>query len=743
MSSRARRCQLAVLLLLGAACRHRYSWPAPPPLTFVRPAPPVAVTRCERAAEPGVPTAHTPAPVAEGALSLVELRGDDRLAVADGFATAWSPDGERLYTATRAAVLVWGTRSGALEATWPLGAPMDSVRRVVVSPDGESVGVVGALRPPGSSADAPVTWWLRSGEHPSATAFPNVGGALHVTADGRRMVTDGHAWELTTGEHRATPAPAGTTLRLPDGLRAVVITSQQAGPRTVYTPTLWDAATGRELHRFPTAEIPDAVALSADGERVAVLHDGLEVFSSRTFERVAHLTDAPSVGLVSLSRDGHLAVVSSLRCVSLLASTATEARCPPATLTLWDVDRATPLARTDRGAGSHWHFTGDDRFLTGPDTRLVDELLRVDGLAPVAFGERVRSVSPDGRFVLYERGPALAVAALDGAPLPVFERPARVIARSLDGAFSAAFDADGLLRIEGPDSCVRLAMASGRYGRLPPGTEAIDPARDQLGFSADGATFVALTYVDSGRPRVRALDSRSGSERWSMHATARSSAAAYLSAGAVFVQGRGRPEVLRYDATTGALLGTGRAPRLSYTTPALGGATYEVRDHDGDRVSELTWATATGDGSVVGNMGYFDNAVWFSRWDLRRPERVLDVRVGDLIGRIALSPDERRWAVGLRGGAVQLFAAASDHPVLVDAGHRGPVTALAFSASGDRLFTVSEDGTLTVSLASTGRVVGRATFPFDRVTSLWVSPDGAGLRAETQRGMRARFAVSP
>ncbi|MDO9022294.1 MAG: WD40 repeat domain-containing protein [Deltaproteobacteria bacterium] len=742
MPSRARWCHLAALLL-GAACRHRYTWPTPPPLTLHRPAPPLVATRCERSAEPAAPGAHTPAPVAEGALSLVDLRGDDRLAVAEGFAVAWSPDGERLYTATRAAVLVWGARSGALEATWPLGAPMDSVRRVVVSPDGASIGVAGVHRPRGSSADAPVMWLLRTGEHPLATAFPGVGGALHLTADGRRLVTHGHAWDLATGEHRATPTPAGTTLWLPDGLRAVVITSQQTGPRTLYTPALWDAATGRELHRFPSAEIPDAVALSADGERVAVLHDGLDVFSTRTFERVARLTDVPSVGLVSLSRDGHLAVVGTLLCASLLSSSSTEARCPPPTLTLWDVDRATRLARTDRGAGSHWNFTGDDRFLTGPDTRLVDELLRVDGLAPVSFGERVRSVSPDGRFVLYERGPSLAVAALDGASLPSFERPARVIARSPDGAFSAALDDDGLLRIEGPDSCVRLAMASGHYGRLPPGTEAIDPTRDQLAFSADGSTLVALTYVDSGRPRVRALDSRSGAARWSMHATAPSSAAAYLSAGSVLVQGRGRAQVLRYDATTGDLLGTGRAPRLSYTTPPLGGATYEVRDHDGDRVSELTWATATRDGSVVGNMGHFDNAVWFSRWDLHHPERVLDVRVGDLIGRIALSPDEQRWAVGLRSGAVQLFATGSDRPVAVDAGHHAPLTALAFSASGDTLFTASEDGTLTVTHASTGRVLGRATFPFDRVTSLWVSPDGAELRAETQRGMRARFAVSP
>ncbi len=742
MPSRFRRCLLGALFL-GAACRPRYSWPTPPPLSFVRPAPPVVADRCDPSPEPAVPTAGTPLPVAEGALSLVDLRGDDRLAVAHGFAAAWSPDGERLYTATPAAVLVWNTRSGALEASWSLAAPMDSVRQVVVSPDGASIGVAAYARPRGASADVPIVWLLRTGEHPSAAAFPNVGGALHISADGQRMVAHGHAWDLATGSHRTTPTPATTPLWLPDGLRAVVVTSQQAGSRTIYTPVLWDAASGRELHRFPSAPVPDAVALSADGERVAVLHDGLDVFSTRTFERVARLTDVPSTALVSLSRDGRLAVVTTIQCASLLASTAFASRCPPPALDLWDLDRGVRLARTRRGAGSHWQFTSDGRFLTGPDTRLVDELLRVDDLAPLSLGERVRSVSPDGRFALYEHGPSLAVAALDGPPLPPFERPARVIARSPDGAFSAALDADGRLRVEGPGSCVRFAMASGHYGRRPPGAEVIDPTRDEVAFSGDGATFVALTHVDSGRPHVRALDSRTGAERWSMQATAGTTAAAYLTAGAVLVQGRGRSEVFRYDALTGTLLGRGHAPRLSYTTPLFGGATYEVRDHDGDRVSELVRAAATADGNRVGNMGWFDNATWFSRWDLARPERVVDVRVGDLVDRIAVSPDGRGWAVALHGGGVRLYRDDGERAIAVDAWHSGPVAALTFSAAGDRLFSAGDDGTLAVTTVATGRVVGRARFPFDGVTYLWVSPEGLELRVETRRGMRARLQVRP
>jgi hypothetical protein len=116
-------------------------------MRLVRPAPPVAAERCEPTSEPAAPTGHTPPPTAEGALALVDQRGDDRLAFADRFATAWSPDGEHIYTATRTAVLAWGTRSGALEASWPLAAPMDSVAQVVVSPGTMHVAELPPARP--------------------------------------------------------------------------------------------------------------------------------------------------------------------------------------------------------------------------------------------------------------------------------------------------------------------------------------------------------------------------------------------------------------------------------------------------------------------------------------------------------------------------------------------------------------------------------------------------------------------
>jgi WD40 repeat protein len=728
-------------LLLGAACRHRYSWPTPPPLTLERPAPPLAITRCEPAGEPDLPTGRTPPPVADGALRFVEQRGDDRVAIAEDFIATWSPDGAHLYTATRGAVRVWAVPSGVLEATWPLGAPVERLHAVAASADGAFIGVVGYNRPPRASVDVAVTWLLRTGERPSATPYAGVGGVLHVTADGRAMFTEGHAWDLATGAHRETARPPGLARWLPDGRRAVVLTSTPGPHGSTYTPAMWDAGSGRVLHTLPTTQLPDAVALSGDGERVAVLHGRLDVFSTRSFERVARVDEVPSVGLVSLSHDGHLAVVESLRCVVLASASSAVDRCPAAALDLWDLDHATRLARTAQGAGEGWHFAPDGRHLTGPDTRLVTELLRVPELTPVAFGDRVRSLSPDGRYLLSEHGPALRFEALDGATLAAFAPAPRVVARSPDGRRVATLDGDGL-RVEGDGSCVRVALAGTSYGAHPAGTEAFDVTRDRAEFSADGATLYALNYVDGGTPRFRALDSASGRERWSMAAARASTAAMFVTSGSVLVQGRGRPEVLRFDANTGAALGVGRAPRLAYTTPWTGGATYEVRDPDGDRVSDLTVAAATRDGRAVGTMGFFDNAVWFSRWDLAQPERVRDSRVGELVDRVALSPDERWWAVGLRDGAPRVFPVAGAGEVTIDAGHRGRVTALAWAPSGDRLYSASDDGVLSLSELPGGRVVGRARFAFDAAVGLWVSPDGTELRAETRRGLRVRFAVA-
>lgn len=736
---RLSRC-VVVALVTTTACAHQYSEPPPAPLAFLRPAPAVPVERCEP--EPALPTpeGETPAPVAEGALSVVEVRGDDRLALVGRFATAWSPDGASLYTATGDGVVEWRTADAHFVRTISLGEPVESIDDVAASPDGAWLAARGR-RPRENTL---TLWLIRVGASPAVRAYPGAAGALRFTDDHATLLADGARWNLRTGARTATTPRGPRTRWSPDGARALVFVTDHARTDGVTTPTLWDARADRAVHTFASVVTEHGAAMSADGRRVAVLHDGLDVFDTTTLARVAHLTDVPATGLVTLSHDGRRVVVSTFLCVVPASFGVTRddtSHCPPRSMTLWDVDRGTRIAQSDHDVGSEWLYTDDGGFLTGPSTRLVDALLRADDLTTVTFGQRVHGVSPDGRLVLYVDHDRLMLGATRDAREPTLFRAPTVLARSRDGASVATLDRDRRLRVEGPGGCLRFAL--GGYGFREP-TEAIErfsPDTASVRFSRDGATLLVSTR-DSGPMRFRAFDARTGAARWSMRTNHDSQTLAAFDEDRLFVQGTGRPEVHRFDATTGVASPPGRAPRLSYTTPTFGGATYEERDRGGDRVSPMNFGVPRRDGDSLGVIGYFDHDAWLSLWDLSHPERVVDVHAGGTPVRLALSPDEAHWAIGHLEGTVRLVSRDGDASVRVEAGHRGRVEALAFSRDSAFLWSAGEEGTVVLSDARTGTVRGRVRLPLDRARTLWVDPDGDAV-VDTERGMRVRIRPAP
>jgi len=734
----------AFAMVLGVGCGPRYEGPVPGPLRLEQPARALPVEPCEVAGEPGVPSGRTPAPVAEGELALIDVRGEDRLGVVGHFMSAWSSDGERLITATEEGVLIWKAGTRELERHIELGVRLSRVNSVVVSPDNQWIGVSGALPAQRSGEGTPAVWLVRASGSTPVQRFEGVGGELRISPDGTRMFTGGHSWDLVTGTHAVTPRVDHERMLLPDGLRAVVFVRQTPSPRESYVPELRELATGRVLHRFSAVDSSIRASLSGDGKRIALLNGSLSVFSTESFERVAFVADIEGAGMGQLSHDGRLAVVETISCGVLLASGGTGAgpACPPPVLAVWDLDRNERTSLDAREAGSRWEFTRDGRFLTGPPTRLVDAIIRLKDGAVLRYGTRIRNISPDSRWVLFDAPLGLEIAALDGSgQAPSLSRGPRVLARSADGRVTAGVEADGRLRVEGPQSCVRLGLRTGvPYDPKSP-LDTFTPRDDQIELSPDGASLFTVTRATSMHSRVRAFRTSDGTERWSAQAVGPDGAAAHVlaNAGQVLFQGYGRPEVRRFDATTGAELPMGHAPRMGYETPTLGGATYDVRDHEGPRVSNLAMAVATRDGRTVATVAFLNNGSQVSIWDLQNPRGVLDLPAGGWPIQLALSPDERRWAAGYMDGRVRLFPRDGGPRVEVPASQKGRILAMAFTRAGDRLASAAEDGTVFLIDTMSGAVVGRARLPLDRAEYLWVSPDGRELWAETARAMRVRF----
>ncbi|HEY8075560.1 MAG TPA: WD40 repeat domain-containing protein [Labilithrix sp.] len=412
------------------------------------------------------------------------------------------------------------------------------------------------------------------------------------------------------------------------------------------------------------------------------------------------------------------------------------ARTPPF-LAVWERATGRRLWKDATRCCDGWRFTDDDRFLAPVAGRGGAELLRATTGEVLAFPGTLLAFAPDGArvVVLRTRGPEIwnvdppSVAL---APL----RPRNVLARSADGRVVVAHDgrgtpyAYGELVLEHDGRCIAL-------GEKP-------SFEDPIAFTPDGRAldvgFIGQATVSTSRFERFATDT--GETLASIEVEGRAPIRLMPAAGRV---GFDVPNGIRvFDVASGRPLFVADAPRVSSSTPNAQGTSWNVRDDDGDRTDAFASAThATADGRyLVGESTLYEQPV--SIWDLydRRGARDLAwAGEREVVGPVALSPDERFVAAAMWNGVVMLWTRGG-RSVPVASRHAGVVDELSFSRNGRLLASASRDGVVHVTDTATGAALGDVALVSDRATHLWFTADGSQLLVDTARGFVLTLSVA-
>jgi RNA polymerase sigma factor (sigma-70 family) len=516
------------------------------------------------------------------------------------------------------------------------------------------------------------------------------------------------------------------------------------GGRTAARPvSLWDAASGRELHQFAAKDAVPAAAFSpdsktlatAEGKRGIVLWD---VGSGTELDRFTDQGDGAAVAfspdgqkLAAAGRDGVIQIreVRSGRLVVEL-----KARGEPLLRRVGFALDGKVLASTgDDGAVILWDLaTGTERWRRHPHGG------RAFGLAFAPDGQTFATTGADGVVRVWDTHSGDSLGSFPGRPYGL------LIAYSPDGQTLAA---------PGPDDfvCVWDPSTGKEKRRWHTGEKWIQ----SVSYSPDGRTLATTGFMGS---RVRLWDAETGEE---LHASVGHNASVYsLSFGpdgkTVWSAGADRT-LIRWDVASGEGQPLARLqPHGSFCTADFTGDGRIVAtgrtdgiiclwDVNGDLLGTLTGHTDavhkiafSRDGKLLASSGS-DRTVRL--WDVTARRELRQTQMTDGTRRsLAFSPDGRKLALALgqepvsppaepvvldtlTGKGILRLECPSSSPGAPEASEEF----VTFSPNGKMLATVGKYQATVIRLwdATTGKLIGRCGGPTD--CRLWFclafSPD--------------------
>ena len=580
----------------------------------------------------------------------------------------FSPDGSQVLTCGGQTMVLWDVASARELRSF---SHSNGITSIAFSPDGR-------LALSGSNDKTARLWNVATGKEVRRFLIPS-DWATGVTAvafspDGRMVLTgsdDGMLilWDAATGQQtrmldwgrfKGPASCISCALFSPDGRFILSGSSDCRVGMSSASAKLWDAATGKEVHRFDgfaklnyafgvntAAFSPDSryVLLSIEAER-----SRSELFDLTTMQKVWELPD--SVNEADFSPDGKLIAIATFAKGELHdASTGKLVR--PLYVDNHTVNFVMTVA-----------FSPDGRFLL---TGFKGNALLWD----VATGEIAKrfeghansvsslEISPDGRFVLCEPHD------------PMIDKEIAVLWDTETGSVTRTFS---------------LAVH-----HSPITTHAV--------FSWDGRFLLTSDNL------LRDLLSEETAMDFRKYLDDMVSVA-FSPDGRFLAIGDRKNKALLIDVQTGTEVRRFQAPARKDFISDMSSVTFS---RDGQMLLTGSWEANSGNARV---------------WDVATGVELRRFDARDPVTTVAFSPDGKSVLAGSRDGSATLWDRATGAELGRFQGHNKTVNSVTFSSDGKFVLTASSDDTARLWEASSGKEIRRFAGHTGGVRSARFSPDG-------------------